>query len=99
MAGFRCEPRMSLQTPADLIVRRAQATDAGAIEALARAVRIHARNLDWRHFAVATAPGGELVGCVQLRPSPGGWHQLKTVAVAPAWQGRGVARALGDFVV
>ncbi len=34
-----------------------------------------------------------------MRPQPGGWHPLKTVAVAPAWRRRGVARALGDFVV
>ena len=84
---------------ADVAVRRAEAADAAAILALARAVRIHARNLDWRSFVVATAPGGELVGCVQVRPCPGGYHELKTVAVAPAWRGRGVARAMAELVV
>ncbi len=48
--------------PPDVSSRRAEERDAPAIERLPRAVRIHARGLDWRHFAVATAPGGELVG-------------------------------------
>ena len=82
----------------DFAIRRAEAADAAAIVALARAARIHARNLDWHDFAMAMA-AGELVGCCQVRPCPGGYHELKTVAVAPGWQHRGVARALGEFVV
>jgi hypothetical protein len=89
---MRPEPRT------DVACRRAEAADAPAIEALARAARIHARNLDWRNFAVATS-AGEVVGCCQVRPCPGAYHELKTVAVAHPWRRRGVARALGEFIV
>ena len=84
---------------AEIAIRRAEAADATAILRLARAVRIHARRLDWRNFAVATTASGEVVGCCQVRPCSGGYHELKTAAVAPPWRGRGVARALGEFIV
>jgi predicted N-acetyltransferase YhbS len=90
---------MCPEPAAEVTIRRAEAADATAILRLARAVHIHARHLDWRNFAVATAASGEVVGCCQVRPCPGGAHELRTVAVARAWQHRGVARALGEFIV
>lgn len=38
--------------------------------------------------------GGELVGCLVLRPQGGGVVQMRQVAVVPALQGRGIGTAL-----
>ena len=48
--------------------------------------------LDWRRFLVAVTPQGEIVGCGQIKPQ-GDLRILASIAVVPAWRGRGVARA------
>jgi N-acetylglutamate synthase-like GNAT family acetyltransferase len=56
-------------------------------------VHINPTGLDWRRFLVATSPQGEIVGCGQIKPQ-GELRVLASIAVIPAWRGRGVARAV-----
>ena len=51
-------------------------------------------DLDWRRFLIASSPGGELAACVQVKPHRDGTFELASLAVHPAWRGRGLARRL-----
>ncbi len=79
---------------ADLILRPATADDAADIRALVRLVRINPTGLDWRRFLVASAADGTLAACAQVKPHADGTLELASLAVRPAWRGRGVARRL-----
>ena len=83
-------------------VRRATAHDAAAIRnlidlyvsdgtLLPRSTDFIAAQAD--HFLVAE-DGGEIVGCVHLDDYAPSLAELRSLAVAKAWQGRGVGRAL-----
>jgi amino-acid N-acetyltransferase len=62
--------------------------------ALIRAVRINPWALDWRRFLVAVDEQNALIGCGQIKPHRDGSQEMASIAVTPAWRGRGVARAL-----
>jgi N-acetylglutamate synthase-like GNAT family acetyltransferase len=47
-----------------------------------------------KEYAVATVPGGELVGCGSLKIYSRGLAEVAGLAVHPRWQGAGVGRAL-----
>lgn len=79
---------------ADVTLRPATADDAADIKSLIRLVRINPTSLDWRRFLVATSADGELVACAQLKPHADGTLELASLAVRPAWRGRGLARRL-----
>jgi N-acetylglutamate synthase-like GNAT family acetyltransferase len=76
---------------ANFTLRPATQADFPAIKALIHLVHIHPTGLDWRRFWVAVSPQGELVGCGQIKPQ-GELRILASIAVLPAWRGRGVAR-------
>lgn len=85
----------------DVKLREAVEADFPAIRALIRQSGINPLGLDWRRFLVAESPAGEVIGCGQLKPhsdpSPlgtGGSLELASLAVTPAWRGRGVARLI-----
>ena len=42
---------------------------------------------------------GAAVGCVALRPLPGGIGEVKRMYVDPAWRGKGVGRALLETLI
>ncbi|MEX2161601.1 MAG: GNAT family N-acetyltransferase [Anaerolineales bacterium] len=75
-------------------VQSAKAEHASHIRRLVHAAGINPTGLDWHRFLVAIAPVGELVGCGQVKPHADGSTELASIAVKPAWQGRGVARAV-----
>jgi N-acetylglutamate synthase-like GNAT family acetyltransferase len=83
---------------ADYSLRLATEADFQAIKALIRQVRINPTKLDWRRFTVAVS-GGDMIGCVQLKPVPGGLTELASLAVQPAHRHQGIARALIEHLL
>ena len=77
-----------------MIFRPATADDAADIKALIRLVRINPMDLDWRRFLLASSPDGTLAACAQVKPHADGTLELASLAVRPAWRGRGLARRL-----
>jgi amino-acid N-acetyltransferase len=75
-------------------IRPATASDSAAIRQLIHDVRIYPIGLDWQRFLLAVTPEGELIGCGQIKPHGDGTRELASIAVVPAWRGRGVARTL-----
>lgn len=79
---------------ADFRLRPATRQDFTAIRALIRETGINPLGLEWSRFLVAESAAGEFIGCAQLKPHSDGSLELASLAVIPAWRGRGVARAL-----
>jgi N-acetylglutamate synthase-like GNAT family acetyltransferase len=75
-------------------LRTAVETDAPTIRAIIRVAQINPIGLDWRRFLLAVSADGEVVGCGQVKPHGDGTRELASIAVIPAWRGRGVARAI-----
>lgn len=75
-------------------IRPASRNDFKEIRSLIHAVRINPTGLDWRHFLVATAPSGKLLGCGQIKTHTDGSHELASIAVRETARGRGIAREI-----
>jgi N-acetylglutamate synthase-like GNAT family acetyltransferase len=75
-------------------VQKAQSKHASEIRRLVLSFGINPTGLDWRRFLVALTSAGGFIGCGQLKPHADGSLELASLAVTPAWRGRGVARAL-----
>ena len=78
----------------EIKLRAAVGADFPAIRALIRQAKINPTGLDWRRFLVAESPAGEFIGCGQLKPHADGSLELASLAVVPAWRGKGVARLI-----
>jgi len=77
----------------------AREADFPEIKALIRQVRINPTGLDWRRFTLAVDERGEMIGCGQLKPVPGGLTELASLVVSPAFRRQGVARALIEYLL
>lgn len=77
-----------------ITLRAAEAADAGAIRGLIFQVKINPTGLDWRRFVLAVTTQGKMIACGQVKPHGDGTRELASIAVAPAWRGQGVARAI-----
>lgn len=81
----------------NLILRAAVADDQAAITKMVRAAGINPFGLAWRNFVVVeeVAPpdigNRHLVGVGQLRPRGNGAQELASLAVDPAYRGRGLS--------
>jgi N-acetylglutamate synthase-like GNAT family acetyltransferase len=75
-------------------LRAATRADFPAIRALIRIGQINPIGLDWRRFIVAISPGGEIIGCGQIKPHQDGSMEMASIAVLPERRGQGVARAI-----
>lgn len=82
----------------DYSLRPATEADFPAIKALIKQVRINPLKLDWHRFTVADSEG-EMIGCAQLKPVPGGLTELASLAVRPAYRHQGIARALIEHLL
>jgi N-acetylglutamate synthase-like GNAT family acetyltransferase len=78
----------------EFTIQPATAEHAPLIRQLIQEVDISPKGLEWLRFLVAILPTGEFIGCGQIKPHADGTQELASVAVKPAWRGRGVARAL-----
>lgn len=81
-------------SPAGFHTQPATLEHSSQIRDLIRASGINPTDLDWQRFLVALAPDGEFIGCGQIKPHADGTLEMASIAVAPAWRGRGVARAI-----
>lgn len=80
-------------------IQPAEHTHSAPIQALVRSSGINPTGLAWQRFLVALDAAGELIGCVQIKPHRDGSRELASLAVAPQWQSRGVARALVEAIL
>lgn len=75
-------------------LRPARQEEAGAIRSLIYRAKINPMGLDWRRFTVVVSQSGEMIACGQVKPHADGTRELSSIAVTPAWQGRGVGSAI-----
>jgi len=80
-------------------VRPARETEAGQIKDLIHLVGINPMGLDWKRFVVAVNDGDEMIGCGQLKPHGQDVLELASIAVYPEHQGKGVARAIIEYLL
>ncbi|MBI5934448.1 MAG: GNAT family N-acetyltransferase [Chloroflexi bacterium] len=80
-------------------LRPATASDEADIKTLIKLVRINPMDLDWRRFLLASTPDGGLAACAQIKPHADGTRELASLAVSPAWRGRGLARRLVEALI
>jgi N-acetylglutamate synthase-like GNAT family acetyltransferase len=83
-------------TPSPLLysLRPATAADAQTIRQIIALVHINPMGLNWQHFILAVDAKGSVIGCGQVKIHADGSRELASIAVLPAWRGRGVARAI-----
>ncbi len=84
---------------AEYTLRPATEDDAHTIRAIIYAVKINPTSLDWQRFILATVPDGTVIGCGQVKPHSDGTLELASIAVLPAWRGKGVARMMIEFLL
>jgi GNAT superfamily N-acetyltransferase len=71
----------------------------GKIRSMIRAGNLNPFGLDWHRFLLAVDPGGEIVGCVQVKPHRSGARELASLYVQPAWRHRRVASRLVERIL
>jgi N-acetylglutamate synthase-like GNAT family acetyltransferase len=74
-------------------IRPATNADQATIRRLIREAGINPMSLDWPNFVVADDDGA-IVGVGQIKAHRDGSRELASIAVVPARQGQGIARAL-----
>ncbi|MEX1247026.1 MAG: GNAT family N-acetyltransferase [Anaerolineales bacterium] len=75
-------------------VQKAHSHHVSPIRKLVLASGINPTGLNWQRFLIAITPKGEVIGCGQIKPHADGTMELASIAVKPAWRGRGIAGAL-----
>ncbi|MBX3045489.1 MAG: GNAT family N-acetyltransferase [Anaerolineales bacterium] len=78
----------------DFSIQPAAPQHAEPIRQLIQQADLFQHGLDWRNFLVALTPANEFIGCGQVKQHTDGTWELASIAVQPAWQGRGVGRAI-----
>ena len=80
-------------------IRPARETEAAQIRELIYLVGINPTGLDWKRFVVAVNDRDEVIGCGQLKPHSQEVLELASIAVYPEHQGKGVARAIIEYLL
>lgn len=80
-------------------IRPARETEASEIRDLIHFVGINPIGLDWRRCVVAVNDDDEILGCGQLKPHGGETVELASIAVFPEHQGKGIARAIIEYLL
>lgn len=80
-------------------LRPARETESAQIKDLIHLVRINPTGLDWKRFIVAVNDQDEIIGCCQLKPHGKDILELASLAVYPEHQGKGVARAMIEYLL
>ena len=80
-------------------IRAAREAEARQIQDLIHLVGINPMGLDWKRFVVAVNERDEMIGCGQLKPHGPDVIELASLAVYPESQGKGVARAIMEYLL
>ena len=80
-------------------LRPARETESTQIKNLIHLVGINPMGLDWKHFIVAVNDQDEMIGCGQLKPHGKEILELASLAVYPEHQGKGIARAMIEYLL
>jgi len=80
-------------------LRPARESEFRAIKDLIHLVGINPTGLDWRRFIVAANENDEMIGCGQLKPHGQEVLELASLAVYPEHQGKGIARAVIEYLL
>ena len=80
-------------------IRPARETESAQIRELIHLVEINPMDLDWKRFIVAVNDRDEMIGCGQLKPHGKEILELASLAVYPDHQGKGVARAIVEYLL
>ena len=75
-------------------LRPALGSESTQIKDLIHLVGINPMGLDWKRFIVAVSDSGQVLACGQIKPHGADIRELASIAVDPAHQGRGLARAV-----
>ena len=78
----------------NVLIRAARPDDQAAIRRLIYEARINPLGIHWPNFLVAQASDGRNVGCGQIKVHSDGSRELASIAVTPAYQGKGLAAAI-----
>lgn len=83
-----------------ITLRPATAADQNLIVAHIRAAQINPMDLKWQHFVLAVDDAsGALAGTGQIKTHGDGSRELASLAIAPEWQGRGLARRIVEHLL
>ena len=88
-----------MECETNFTLRSATQEDFPAIRRLIHLVGINPMSLDWRRFLVAVDSSGKLLGCGQLKPHGKEVIELASIAVEPAYQKQGIARAIIEQLI
>ncbi|MEP0805174.1 MAG: GNAT family N-acetyltransferase [Chloroflexota bacterium] len=80
-------------------LRPARESESRQIRELIHLVGINPTGLDWRRFIVAANERDEMIGCGQLKPHGADILELASLAVYPEHRGKGVARAIVEYLL
>ncbi len=80
-------------------IRPARETEADRIRDLIHLVGINPMGLDWKRFIVAVDDRDEMIGCGQLKPHGQDVLEMASIAVYPEHQGKGIARAIIEYLL
>jgi N-acetylglutamate synthase-like GNAT family acetyltransferase len=80
-------------------LRSARETESTQIKELIHSVGINPMDLDWKRFIVAVNDQDEMIGCGQLKPHGNDILELASLAVYPEQRGKGVGRALIEYLL
>ena len=80
-------------------LRPATPTDASTIRKIISLVQINPTGLNWRRFVLAVDYEANIIGCGQIKPHSDGSLELASIAVLPAWRGKGIARKIIEHLL
>jgi N-acetylglutamate synthase-like GNAT family acetyltransferase len=80
-------------------LRPATEADSRQIKDLIHKVGINPMGLDWKRFIVAVDAEDRVVATGQLKPHGADILELSSIAVEPEYQGKGIARAIIEYLL
>ena len=84
---------------ATFTLRPARETESAQIRDLIHLVGINPMSLDWKRFIIAVNDQDEMMGCGQLKPHGKDILELASLAIYPEHQGKGIARAIVEYLL